>query len=145
MHRILRFFDKLEDKVRGRLSRTPILYAFIGGSGVVIYWRGVWHSMDYLMQFLAQNPSYPFFSWWDGPLSITLGATILLLTGVFVPSFVGNEIIISGLRGEKKLTEKTEAEVRGEGEMVARLSLQIKNISENLAYLNKKINTGHGK
>ena len=50
--------------------------------------------------------------WWDGPLSVLIGAVVLLMSGVFVSNFIGNEIIISGLRGEKKLAERTEKEVK---------------------------------
>ena len=45
---IVKFFDKLEDKTRAMLSRMPILYAFVGGIGVVLFWRGVWHTTDFL-------------------------------------------------------------------------------------------------
>ncbi|MBU2082030.1 hypothetical protein KKH14_01235, partial [Patescibacteria group bacterium] len=41
-----RFFDKLEDKVRSRLSRRPILYAFLSGIGTVLFFRGVWMIAD---------------------------------------------------------------------------------------------------
>ena len=44
--KIVRFFDKLEDKIRGRLSHHPIFYALVGGIGVVLFWRGVWHTAD---------------------------------------------------------------------------------------------------
>jgi hypothetical protein len=37
---ILAFFDKLEDKTRAKLSRVPLLYAFLGGIGIVLFWRG---------------------------------------------------------------------------------------------------------
>ena len=48
--------DKLEDHVRGFLSHYPIVYAFVGGIGVVIFWRGVWHTADYIMgSFTAVN------------------------------------------------------------------------------------------
>ena len=42
------FFDKLEDVVRGKLSKHSIIYAFIGGSGIILFWRGIWHSADWL-------------------------------------------------------------------------------------------------
>ncbi len=43
--------------------------------------------------------------------SVVISLLILLLTGLFVSFFVGDAIIISGLKREKKLIEKTEAEV----------------------------------
>ena len=100
--RIFHFFDKLEDKVRARLSRTPLLYAFIGGVGVILFWRGVWHIADQ-------------FEFFNGFVSIIVGGIILLITGAFVSSLIGNRIILTGLRGEKKLTEKTASELRDEG------------------------------
>lgn len=109
--------DKLEDKVRGKLSHFPIIYAFIGGFGAVIFWRGVWHSADSLMEHFfsisdsISTTSYSDLPWWDGPLSILLGGTLLLTVGLFVSNFIGNEIIISGLKKEKKLVEKTEDEI----------------------------------
>ena len=52
--------------------------------------------------------------WWDGPLSILVGVVLLLAVGLFVSSFIGNEIIISGLKKEKKIIEKTEEDIEVE-------------------------------
>ncbi|MEK7635303.1 MAG: hypothetical protein AAB446_02660 [Patescibacteria group bacterium] len=111
--------DRFEDKTRVKLSHYPIIYAFIGGTGVIIFWRGIWHTADYLMSFFAivdnvTSASSSQLPWWDGPLSIAVGATLLLMVGLFVTSFIGNEIILSGLRQEKKIAEKTEEEVKNE-------------------------------
>lgn len=112
--------DKLEDKVRSKLSRFPIIYAFIGGVGVIIFWRGVWHSADFLMEYFfsvgdtVSSTSISNLPWWDGPLSILIGTVLLLTVGLFVSSFIGNEIIISGIKKEKKVIEKTEADVMAE-------------------------------
>lgn len=112
--------DKIEDKVRGRLSHTPIIYAFIGGVGIVIFWRGVWHTMDTLMKtvFSASNGAATTdlsdLPWWDGPLSIFIGTVLLLTVGLFVTTMIGNEIIISGLKREKKIVEKTEDDLQVE-------------------------------
>lgn len=109
--------DKLEDKVRNKLSHFPILYAFVGGAGIIIFWRGVWHTVDFLMEYIAtssndvSSTSVSGLLWWDGPLSIVIGMVLLLLVGLFVTSFIGNEIIISGLQKEKKIAEKTEEEI----------------------------------
>jgi hypothetical protein len=115
---IVKFFDKLEDKVRGHLSHYPIFYAFIGGAGVVLFWRGIWHSADDLsLGSLA---------------SLVIGLVILLITGVFVSSFIGNRLIISGLIGEKKLTEKEQDEIETE-------EAQIQNLQDTLSRLEKKL------
>ena len=42
IRKIVTFFDKLEDKIRIRLSHKPILYSIIGGIGIVLFWKGVW-------------------------------------------------------------------------------------------------------
>ncbi|QQR82881.1 hypothetical protein IPJ70_02110 [Candidatus Campbellbacteria bacterium] len=110
--------DKLEDTVRVKLSHYPIVYAFIGGTGIVIFWRGVWHTMDTFMEFFfvtgasVSSTSISQLPWWDGPLSIAIGTVLLLMVGLFVTSFIGNEIIISGLKKEKKIVEKTEEEIQ---------------------------------
>lgn len=120
------FFDRLEDSVRGHLSHFPITYAFCGGIGIVLFWRGVWHTADYLMLTLRNNIGISSIDlsselWWDGPLSFLIGTFLLLISGLFVSNFIGNEIIMSGLRGEKKLSEKTETEVRTEVNAIAEI------------------------
>lgn len=94
----MRFFDKLEDKVRIRLSHYPILYSLVGAVGIVLVWKGVWESAEH----------FPILY---GPASILLGVAILLVTGLMVSFFIGDTIIISGFKREKKLVEKTEKEM----------------------------------
>ncbi|MFA6486576.1 MAG: hypothetical protein WCT40_04395 [Candidatus Magasanikbacteria bacterium] len=130
--------DKLEDKVRGKLSHFPIIYAFIGGVGVIIFWRGVWHTTDFLMGLLfsaghyASTISLSEQPWWDGPLSILVGSGILLMTGLFVSNFIGNEIIISGLKKEKRIAEKTEEEILLDISKNEKLQFGINAINERL-------------
>lgn len=143
--KIARFFDKLEDKVRGWFSHRPLRYGFVGGVGIVLFWRGVWHTADYIssLLFIAEagqsSLSLPDAPWWDGPLSLLLGAVLLLISGLFVSNFIGNEIIISGLRGEKKLTEKTEAEVRTEVGAIAEIAEEVKKVAKKLEEIEKKL------
>lgn len=115
---IVKFFDRLEDKIRGKLSHYPILYAFIGGVGVVLFWRGVWH--------LADDISL------NNGLSLVFGTMILLFTGIFVTEFIGNKLIVSGLVGEKKLEEKEVDEIETEED-------QIRNLQNTLTRLEKKL------
>ena len=72
--RIIKFFDKLEDEVRGKLSRNPFLYALLGGIGVVLFWRGIWHIADDINL--------------GSGISLIIGSVILLMTGVFVSEFI---------------------------------------------------------
>jgi len=144
--KIYNFFDKLEDKVRGKLSHKPIIYGFFGGIGIVLFWRGVWHTADYLSELIYYSSSYVPGSiafiearWWDGPLSLLIGSILLLITGLFVSSFIGNEIIISGLKGERKITEKTEEEIKQESELMKKTISQIKEIRERIEEIDKII------
>ncbi|MEK7581996.1 MAG: hypothetical protein AAB488_01545 [Patescibacteria group bacterium] len=101
VHKIVKFFDRLEDRVRSELSHYPIIYAFISGIGIVLFWRGVWDTADL----------FPFMT---GPISLLLSLIILLVTGLFVSLFVGDNIIIAGIKRDKKIIEKTEIEIEME-------------------------------
>jgi hypothetical protein len=144
IEKIISFLDKLEDKIRHRLSRKPILYAFIGGIGVVLFWRGVWHFADYLMSnlssgYISGQSTDTVLVWWDGPLSLTIGILLLLSTGVLVSSFIGNELIISGLKGEKKTVEKTESELKTEAQIIKEMDQRVQTITDRLEKIEKKI------
>ncbi len=137
--RIIGFFDKLEDRVRARLAHFPIIYAVIDGVGIVLFWRGVWLTADYLSEVVvACNPGACSsigkidIVWWDGPVSMLFGIAILLMTGVFVSNFIGNEIIIAGLRGEKKISERVAVEERLEVGVIGEIRGEIRKISEQL-------------
>jgi hypothetical protein len=111
-HKIYVFFDKFEDKVRGYLSRRPILYTIIGGVAIVLFWRGIWHTADLI-------------PWLTGPVSIIISVVVLLATGLFVSYFVGDMIIISGLHKDKKVIDKTEKEIEKEEHSIDRLENKI--------------------
>lgn len=123
----MRFFDKLEDKVRAALSRRPIIYTLIGGVAIVLFWRGVWLIADEL----------PFMT---GFVSLIISVAVLLLSGLFVSFFIGEEIIISGLKKERKLFEKTESEIKTEADILNQIKIKIEKIEEDLQELkqNKK-------
>jgi hypothetical protein len=132
---IVRFFDKLEDKIRGSLSHYPILYALIGGVGIVLFWRGIWHTMDAVSFYVLQTDgmsTVDFPSLIDGLVSLGLGTLLLLPTGLFVVNFIGSGIIVSGLKGEKKIEEKTEKEIRSEAETLTEIKDELRDISDKL-------------
>ena len=54
------------------------------------------------------------FDFMTGPVSIIIGVVILLLIGLFVSFFIGEQIIISGIKEEKRTDEKTEKEIKRE-------------------------------
>ncbi len=123
--KIIKFFDKFEDKVRASLSKHPILYALLGGVAIVLFWRGVWMIADQL----------PFMT---GPVSVAISISILLGSGLFVSFFIGDRIILSGLRGEKKLAEKTEEEVKSEENIMKDIEIKLDRIERNLEELNHR-------
>lgn len=140
--------SKLETKIITYLSHRPKLYALIVGIGVVLFWRGVWHTTDQVHSFYAKTFMYSTMSlggspWWDGPLSLIVGMIILYFTGSFISSFIGNELILSGLRGEKKLNEKTEVEVQNEVRAISDIKDSLKTINQTLEQLEKKVLDHH--
>ena len=96
--KIFNFFDKLEDYVRINLSHTPIIYALVGAVGIILLWKGVWEVAQLI-------PGLYGFG------SIVMGVIILLVSGLLVSFFIGDSIIISGFKKEKKLVERSEADI----------------------------------
>jgi hypothetical protein len=120
--RIVRFFDKFEDRVRARLSRTPILYALIGGVGIVLFWKGVWEAAEQIPSLYGLN-------------SAVVGVLIMLPTGLLVSFFIGDNIILSGYKREKKLVEKTEDIVRSEKTINELIVAKLDALEESVAEL----------
>ncbi len=131
------------------MSHRPKLYAFVVGIGVVLFWRGVWHSVDQLHTYFSYPATFSTIDalnlspWWDGPLSLIVGIIILYYTGAFISSFIGNELILSGLRGEKRLSEKTEGEVQNEVGAIADIKDSLLLLEGKLVDLEKKMRDHH--
>ena len=124
---IARFFDKLEDKVRSKLSHRSIIYAFLGGTCTVLFWRGMWHTADIIMTgtpWMAGISGFWKIVFYE-PITIIWTSFVLLISGLFVSNFIGERIVISGLKKEKKVTDKTEVEVQEEGGEIKRLERKV--------------------
>jgi hypothetical protein len=124
MKRFNRFFDRLEDKIRGGLARYPIIYAIIGGVGIVSFWRGVWETSDHI-----GIPS---------EFSLLGGLILMMSSGIFVTEFLGNRIIISGLKGDKKLEEKTLQEIETEEMFLSDLKAKVDRIEKLIEELTQR-------
>ena len=119
-----RFFDKMEDRIRGKLSHHPVIYAMIGSVGIILLWRGIW--------IVADNYNM------SGLVSVVLGTVILLATGLFVSFFVGDRVIISGIKEEKRIDEKTEEEIKKETEEIKEIKTELKAIGKDIEEIKKK-------
>jgi hypothetical protein len=130
--KIVRFFDRLEDIIRSWLSRRPILYGLIAGIGAVLFFRGIWILFDEMKV--------------GSIASIVLSLVILLASGVFVSHFVGDQLVLSGLKKEKKIIDKTEDEVRAELATLRDIKEELKEIKEELSEIKheEEENKNHG-
>lgn len=118
IHKIMKLCNHYGTMFRHRLSHYPILYAFIGSIGVVLIWRGVWMIADDLNM--------------SGLVSTALGVIISIASGLFVSFFVGDKIIISGIKREKRVDEKTEAEIKKEEVTLGEIKKDLKGIKAEL-------------
>jgi hypothetical protein len=134
LRKILYFFDKFEDHVRGHLSRFPIIYTIIGGIAIVLFWRGVWHTADILQ---AKGGFWGFIFY--EPTSLLLMTGILLATGLFVSYFIGDAILLSGVKSQKKLTEKTTKELQSEEASLNEIKNVIEEIQSEVHDLKKDV------
>jgi mannitol-specific phosphotransferase system IIBC component len=132
--KILNFFDKFEDNVRAHLSHHPILYTLIGGVSIVLFWRGVWHTAD-ILQDQGGILGWLFYE----PNNLIIVTIILLATGLFVSYFIGDTILISGMKGEKKLAEKTEIELKGEEKELQQIRTTIDEIEKSIEEIKEAV------
>jgi len=125
MNKIVKFFDRLEDHIRGYFSHIPIGYAFLGGAIMILFWRGIWHTGD-ILQAKGGILGFLFYE----PVSIIWTTIVMLLIGLFVSFFIGDHILISGIKHEQKITDKTEKEIREEAAQINRIEDKISKIED---------------
>jgi uncharacterized membrane protein len=130
------FFDKFEGSIRKHLSRHPILYTFIGAIAVVLFWRGVWHTADILQGFGGI-----FGILFYEPVNLIIATVILIVTGLFVSYFIGDNILMSGIRGEKALYRKTEKEVRETEVTLVDIKQEVDSIKKEVDDIERKLNS----
>jgi hypothetical protein len=138
LRKTIYFFDKLEDNLRIHLSRYPILYTIIGGIAIVLFWRGVWHTADILQ---AKGGFWGFIFY--EPVSLLIVTAILLATGLFVSYFIGDAILLSGVKSQKKLADKTEKEVKEEEATLTEIKNAVETIQEEVHQLKREVQHEH--
>ncbi len=138
LKKIIIFFDKFEDKIRGRLSGLPILYTFIGGIAIVLFWRGVWHTAD-ILQAKGGILGFIFYE----PVNMVLVIIILLATGLFVSYFIGDTILLSGLKQQKKTTDKTKKDIEVEEYELDSLRTTIKEMKKEVDEIKEAVEHGN--
>ncbi|MBP6904586.1 MAG: hypothetical protein KBB91_00830 [Candidatus Pacebacteria bacterium] len=136
---------KLLTRLHIFLSHHSWLYALIAGVGIVLFWRGVWHTTDLVHLYMSNSQAVMDHAWWDGPLSFLTGCLILYITRAFVSSFIGNELILSGLRTEKKLTRQTDTDLKVEVTAIADIKDEIATIAHKLEDLDDQVRDHHTK
>lgn len=115
---IIKIINHIKLKIRHYLSKSPNIYAFIGSVGVVLIWRGIWHLADDINM--------------SSSTSLFLGILISMVSGLFVSFFVGDNIIISGIKYEKRIDEKTESEIKQEEITLKEIKKEIEEIKEEI-------------
>lgn len=127
-------FDKLEDHIRGSLSHHPFIYTFIGGTGIVLFWRGIWHIADILERSGGWNAVI-----FSSLGSMILGVIVMLASGLFVSMFIGDSIIMSGIKHDKKVIDKTIDELETEKSDVEKTLALIIDMKKEILILEKEL------
>ncbi len=136
--KVVDFFDKFEDGVRGNLSRFPVVYTLIGSVAIVLFWRGIWHTAD-ILQAKGGILGFLFYE----PVSMIITVVILLATGLFVSYFIGDTILISGLKQQKKSADKTKKDIEEEEKEIVVLEEAILDIKKEMDEIKEEIKHNH--
>ncbi|MEN9912639.1 MAG: hypothetical protein RLY66_47 [Candidatus Parcubacteria bacterium] len=138
IRKVILFFDRFEDKVRGHLSRYPIIYTIIGATSIVLFWRGVWHTAD-LLQKKGGVLGFIFYE----PVNLILMVAILLATGLFVSYFIGDTILMSGLKHQKKAADKTGKEIEEEEKEIGQIRDAIREMKKEVDIIKEVVEKEH--
>lgn len=125
---ITHFFDRLEDKVRGKLSHYPVTYSILGGFFVIMLWRAIWETIDLMWRSDIVILNWIFYP----PVSMVISIIALLTIGLMVSTFIGHRIIMSGLKNEKKLEERAE-------ELIEEEEITLKHVMAELGKIRKQL------
>ena len=68
----------------------------------------------------------------SGGASLILGVIISIVVGLFVSFFVGDKIIIAGIKNEKRIDEKTESEIKKEEITLGEIKKDLREIKKDI-------------
>lgn len=130
--------NKFFKEIRGKLGKYPIIYAIFGAIGIILFWRGIWHTADFFSLVfiddgsgMSLNYAYLF----DSLLSATIGFVLLLATGLFVGDFIGSQIVSTAVKEERKIekiTEETESDEEKEKKQMAEFEEKFERVTSHL-------------
>ncbi len=132
------FIRKAQIALRARIGKYPLLYALIGGIGIVLFWRGIWYCADYIYAFMvptAAASSGISLGWpnvIDGLVSIIIGSLLLLSTGLFVTELAGGEMVLREEKKEEQTVKKESTELPG-------IETEIRHIEDELKEIHKDL------
>jgi len=129
---------KFLKEVRGKLSNYPIIYAIFGAVGIILFWRGIWHTADFFsLIFIGDGTGEPlnYAYLFDSLLSAIIGFILLLATGLFVNDFIGSQMVSTAIKEEKKIekiTEETESDEEKEKKRIAEFEEKFERVTNHL-------------
>jgi hypothetical protein len=139
----MQFLKSLAKKLRAMLRRHPLIYAFVGGVGVVLFWRGVWHFTDFLALILFPSSDQVTTIDWttgiDSSLSLVIGTLLLLLTGLFVSEFLTGQVLMTDIKEEERLVKTTEKDIAKESSEFSPIEKDLQHIEEEIKNLENQV------
>lgn len=125
-------------KVREKLSRYPVIYAIFGAIGVILFWRGVWHTADFVAVFFLNHQGEDALNYanlLDSLVSAVIGFVLLLFTGLFVSDFIGAQMVSAAVKKEEKIeriAEETKTEEKTETQKLEELESRFEEVTSHL-------------
>ncbi|MDE2019467.1 MAG: hypothetical protein KGJ13_03910 [Patescibacteria group bacterium] len=139
----MRFLERAERWLRRKLQNHPLLYALVGGVGVVLFWRGVWHMTDFLaLTLLSSRDAVTSIDWAQGIdslLSFAFGTFLLLSTGLFISELLSGEVLLGKIKKEETTAEETEETVEKESSEIPRIEREVRHIAREVQQLEKDV------
>jgi len=141
---IIKYFQNFEIYNRNFLVKHKYLYALLGGTGIILFWKGVWYMADSIkingIDYFGENLGRIMMIIFSDTGSLILGLILMLATGVFVSEFIDDEIIISGIKKEKQIIDKSAEEIINEEKKEEKI---LKELNERLIHIEKELEDNH--